>query len=151
MYISWHILPCTQNCHLNANSTHCAGGKSSPYFWLALHRTKVRWRFCIMLWPSQNIWTLFSADLEVSQKIMTFALCISQVNSSIIILLELNSFSSKNSQGPLFSWCCYSLDARKKIRNFFCWFFGKFKDITISFWNFVTFRMHHVKLFAMVK
>ena len=28
------------------------------YFWLALHRTKVRWRFCNILWPSQNIWTL---------------------------------------------------------------------------------------------
>ena len=26
--------------------------------WLALHRTKVRWRFCKILWPSQNIWTL---------------------------------------------------------------------------------------------
>ena len=33
--------------------------KSSPYFWLALHsRTKLRWRFCKILWPSQNIWTL---------------------------------------------------------------------------------------------
>ena len=32
--------------------------KSSPYFWLALHKTKVRWRFCNILWPSQNIWTL---------------------------------------------------------------------------------------------
>ena len=30
--------------------------KSSPYFWLALHRTKVRWRFCKILWPSQNIY-----------------------------------------------------------------------------------------------
>ena len=33
-------------------------GKSSPYFWLALHRTKVRWGFRKILWPSQNIWTL---------------------------------------------------------------------------------------------
>ena len=32
--------------------------KYSPYFWLALHRTKVRSRFRKMLWPSQNIWTL---------------------------------------------------------------------------------------------
>ena len=32
--------------------------KSPPYFWLALHRTKVRWRFLKILWPSQNIWTL---------------------------------------------------------------------------------------------
>ena len=32
--------------------------KCPPYFWLALHRTKVRWRFRKILWPSQNIWTL---------------------------------------------------------------------------------------------
>ena len=32
--------------------------KSSPYFWLTLHRTKVRLRFRKILWPSQNIWTL---------------------------------------------------------------------------------------------
>ena len=32
--------------------------KSPPYFWLALHRTKVRWRFRKILWPSQNTWTL---------------------------------------------------------------------------------------------
>ena len=35
--------------------------KSSPYFWLVLHLTKVRWRFCKILWPSQNIWTLLSS------------------------------------------------------------------------------------------
>ena len=28
-------------------------------FWIALHRTKVRWRFRKILWPSQNIWTLY--------------------------------------------------------------------------------------------
>ena len=32
--------------------------KSSLYFWLALHRTKIRWRFRKILWPSQNILTL---------------------------------------------------------------------------------------------
>ena len=37
--------------------------KSSPYFWLALHRTKVRWRFLKILWPSQNIWTLFFNEI----------------------------------------------------------------------------------------
>ena len=31
--------------------------KATP-FWLALHRPKLRWRFCKILWPSQNIWTL---------------------------------------------------------------------------------------------
>ena len=33
----------------NTTPTH------SPYFSLALHRTKVRWRFRKILWPSQNI------------------------------------------------------------------------------------------------
>ena len=32
--------------------------KSSPYFWLAVHRRKVRWRFHKVLWPSQDIWVL---------------------------------------------------------------------------------------------
>ena len=34
--------------------------KSPPYFWLALLRTKLRWRFRKILSPSQNIWTLQS-------------------------------------------------------------------------------------------
>ena len=37
---------------------HKIFAKSSPNFWLALHRTKVMWRFRKILWPSQNIWTL---------------------------------------------------------------------------------------------
>ena len=32
--------------------------KSSRCFLLALHRTKVGWRFHKILWPSQNMWTL---------------------------------------------------------------------------------------------
>ena len=32
--------------------------KSPSFFWLVLHRTKVRRRFRKILWPSQNIWTL---------------------------------------------------------------------------------------------
>ena len=38
--------------------------KSPPHFWLALHRTKVRWRFRKILWPSQNIWTLLQILLQ---------------------------------------------------------------------------------------
>ena len=34
--------------------------KSPLYFWL--HRTKVRWRFRKILWPSQNIWALLVID-----------------------------------------------------------------------------------------
>ena len=30
----------------------------SIYFWLPLHRTKVRWRSRKILWPSQNTWTI---------------------------------------------------------------------------------------------
>ena len=36
--------------------------KSPPYFWQVLHRTKVRWRFRKILWPSQNIWTLIKKN-----------------------------------------------------------------------------------------
>ena len=35
---------------------HKVFAKSAPYFWQAQHRTKVRWRFLKILWPSQNIW-----------------------------------------------------------------------------------------------
>ena len=34
-----------------------------PYFWLALHRTKVRWRFRKILWPSQNIFNQILTEL----------------------------------------------------------------------------------------
>ena len=34
--------------------------KYPPYFWLALHRTKLRGRFCKIMWPSQNGWTLLA-------------------------------------------------------------------------------------------
>ena len=47
--IKWKVKVGTQFCHF---------AKSSPYLWLELHRTKVRWRFRKFLWPSQNIWTL---------------------------------------------------------------------------------------------
>ena len=40
--------------------------KSSPYFWLALHRTRLMWRFRKILWPSQNIWTLLKTFLRFS-------------------------------------------------------------------------------------
>ena len=32
--------------------------KSPPVIWLAVHRTNNWWRFCKILRPSQNIWTL---------------------------------------------------------------------------------------------
>ena len=41
--------------------------KSPPYFWLALHWIKVRWRFRKMLWPSKNIWTLHRIMTSVAE------------------------------------------------------------------------------------
>ena len=38
--------------------------KSSPYFWQQYIQSKVRWRFCKNLWPSQNIWTLKDVDFS---------------------------------------------------------------------------------------
>ena len=40
--------------------------------WQYLHRTKVRWRFCKILWPFQNIWTLtwmYFKNLEIPSEI----------------------------------------------------------------------------------
>ena len=34
--------------------------KSPPYFWLALQRTNISWRFRKILWPSENRWTLIT-------------------------------------------------------------------------------------------
>ena len=36
--------------------------KSPPYFCLQYIKTKVGWRFHKILWPSQNIWTLYFID-----------------------------------------------------------------------------------------
>ena len=38
--------------------------KLSKFFWQkATFRTNLRWRFCKILWPSQNIWTLLWTNL----------------------------------------------------------------------------------------
>ena len=54
--------------------------KSSPYFWLALHRTKVRWRFRKILWPSQNMYMNFKvanfSNVPWISKIAWLFLCI---------------------------------------------------------------------------
>ena len=46
VHIFWEGHKILQNLHLTFE------------FWLALHTTKVRWRFHKILWASQNIWTL---------------------------------------------------------------------------------------------
>ena len=45
VHIFWEGHKILQNLHLT-------------FDWHYLHRTEVRWRFCKILWPSQNIWTL---------------------------------------------------------------------------------------------
>ena len=60
--IFWHdnwrsIIGVVENFHFSCK-VHIQRGpqnfvKSSPFFWLALHRTKVRWRFRKILRPSQ--------------------------------------------------------------------------------------------------
>ena len=47
--------------------------KSSPYFWLALHKTKVRWRFRKILLSSQNIWTL-KIEIEYVLNVSLFSI-----------------------------------------------------------------------------
>ena len=72
--------------------------KSPPYFWLALHRAKVRWRFRKILWPSQNIWTLLSYPGEFSSKIK-FCLIIYFIKNLMVyccILQVEGSFVTQN-------------------------------------------------------
>ena len=42
------------------------------YIWLTLHRTDLRWRFCKILWPSQNIWTLSKLKLTLCWKLFNY-------------------------------------------------------------------------------
>ena len=44
----------------------------TPYFWLVLHRTKVRWMFRKILWPSQNTWTLWAKKMSFWVKHLKF-------------------------------------------------------------------------------
>ena len=55
--------------------------KCSPYFWLALHRTNVRWRFLKILWPSQTIWTLITSLWKIPSEVPTW------ITALIFILL----------------------------------------------------------------
>ena len=65
--------------------------KSSPYFWLALHRTKVRWRFRKILWPSQNIWTLSHSFVISIGKLEVYktqlSILITWINAESIFLI----------------------------------------------------------------
>ena len=38
--------------------------EKATQFWLVLHTTKVRWRFRNILWPSQNMWTLYKHTIS---------------------------------------------------------------------------------------
>ena len=60
--------------------------KCPSYFWLALHRRKVRWRLRKNLWPSQNIWTLPFSSLRKSN----------------VFVLIFNNYSSTNQIGVVY-------------------------------------------------
>ena len=69
--------------------------KSSPYFWLQFIQSKVRGRFCKILWPSQNIWTLKEELLQVAtsakQQCQSHLPCYSKLESWIhSVLLNLS-------------------------------------------------------------
>ena len=67
--------------------------KSSPYFWLALHRTKVRWKFRKILWPSQNIWTLqlFASTSRFGGK---FIYALHVIGNKLVFSIKFDSNSS---------------------------------------------------------
>ena len=44
--------------------SHKIFAKSPPIIGLAVHGTNNWWRFCKILWPSQNIWTLQKVDFR---------------------------------------------------------------------------------------
>ena len=51
--------------------------KSPPYFGPMQCQSKVRWRFCKILWPSQNVWTSnwnFEKDLAIFEQTPFFNL-----------------------------------------------------------------------------
>ena len=76
--------------------------KYSPYSWLALHRTKVRWRFRKILWPSQNIWTL------KKEKYVTFD------------FLYIEKFAMNGENLPEFRWLDWS-DGRIYFDSDYTW------------------------------
>ena len=65
--------------------------KSPPDFCLQYIQTKVRWRFCKVLWPSQNIWT-FKYHIHKFPKTVSFwfsrLLFMSQINWMVLKILS---------------------------------------------------------------
>ena len=66
-YISGHVLPCTQNCHHNSDSTHCAGVPRYPHI-LADQLTRYLNRCDILCrthcyWPPRIIRPSYGPDV----------------------------------------------------------------------------------------
>ena len=100
---------------------------SSTCFWLALHRTKVRWRVRKILWPSQNTWTLSNWIIGIISKglhVLDFQnLFLSGVPS---IIYEVNLEKRKNGlcvghllkkEWSFFSHNCHQKHNGKKEKN----------------------------------
>ena len=60
--------------------------KFPPYFCLQYIQTRVRWRFHKNLWPSQNIWTLWSVLTEISVSLSTENFCAKQMKQANLYL-----------------------------------------------------------------
>ena len=56
------------------------------YFWLQYIQSKVRGRFHKNLWPSQNIWTLWSVLTEISVSLSTENFCVKQMKQANLYL-----------------------------------------------------------------
>ena len=117
--------------------------KSSPYFWLALHRTRVRWRFLKDLWPFQNLWTLslriFITYFLANRKCVIFNRANSAVTLQYSLLsgdwkvLPLRSRRLQNCVKALMyfvSMVIEFLQSRSDLKKmnyfYFCSFFGDF-------------------------
>ena len=90
----WFVLNCWQSSYILRRPQNFA--KSPPYFCLQYIQTKVRWRFCKILWPSQNIWTLTINSSRLIAKTREYVLideyCIyTPILTLLIMILKLHS------------------------------------------------------------
>ena len=100
------------------------------YFWLVLHRTKVRWRFHKNLWPSQNIWTLQTSELLRTIALLYDSLPVSAYKPVRLKFQPLYNYCNKSQN--IRTICCKLLYF-EKLR--FCPIFMKFLNDTFDFLN----------------
>ena len=85
---------------------------------------KVRWRFCKILWPSQNIWTLCTMDA------WSELLKISQIVGRLERWPKISKYVWRNN--------CQDFCYRAEILKIFHLYVGRNDDCLNSFWNLLT-------------